>query len=362
MSESITCQRRRQLRDPDSPFRLVRLMGELAAALERVCPWEDIHFIFSRMVDDKEFVAHFLGDAMERFKRESWLDDLVEEEKKHYTKCKLFGKQEVEKMTQEGVFWKFRRVLQEFGFFRVWQWELIGLEPHILAPRTMDNKVFAPEALNTVESSRIGMPTEEFAMRAISKETFLSLSSEKNGLGTVVLIDTRALPNRSQAETEFKDDERYLGPILKELRKSEIEKSHYPIRESVLMSRFIINYEEWMNFIRKRMLELPVFSSVKDIRYERLVEVFVIRELYPHMPRRYDQSNDGSAVWCEEAMFNQETNAYHNIAYGTLDKHMVLHKCFFFTTPELDVDEDKKIIFKHYGRKRIGIRPIIVLG
>jgi len=92
----------------------------------------------------------------------------------------------------------------------------------------------------------------------------------------------------------YKNDN-LLGPIIEDLRRAgKITKYKYGPQSS----RFGVSADEWEEHIKPALAE-KLGLEISQLRLERAIEVDVIPQLYPYMPRK-DDGNSNTWVWYGE--------------------------------------------------------------
>lgn len=135
---------------------------------------------------------------------------------------------------------------------------------------------------------------EQVATGSIKRMTNGQLIAvESIGLdGIVALVDTRLKPSYNGGKQMFSSDGKFLGPIIKQLRKlNKLEGYQY----GPVTSRFGVSAEEWQDKIKPTLDELPEFKDVVNWRLETYPEFWTLGQTL-----RIGDGDTNTWVWFEE--------------------------------------------------------------
>ncbi|MBI2448462.1 hypothetical protein HYV44_02810 [Candidatus Microgenomates bacterium] len=170
----------------------------------------------------------------------------------------------------------FRQTLEKLGKQKVASWRRLGMEIHYLPPFVFTQDLELP-------GWKI-KPEDWFWEKLAKSKLFLKSDSGEmiemeraEFLGQVVLVDTRCKPTYDNGRQMWKDDEEFLGPIMKQLRD---EKKIAPY--DLPSSRFGVLYQELDDHI------LPAIAKkfcIPSVQLETTIMGNILPQLYPEMPR-----------------------------------------------------------------------------
>lgn len=113
--------------------------------------------------------------------------------------------------------------------------------------------------------------------------------------GIVVLYDTRPKPAYDNAKQMYANDEVYMAPIIRKLRKDRKIQSHQDVPDD---SRFYISSLEWDKHLRGAVAEF-LGLPIEQVRLETEIEANLIPQIYRDTPRAKDGTTNTSE-WREE--------------------------------------------------------------
>lgn len=234
---------------------------------------------FQNRLADHESILDFF--RIEKSGEGDWLDQiLVKEQMPH----------------REGVdFSGFRAKLEYYGEAKIREWQALGMEPIYLCEE--DEKL--PGRINLCdwfyEEAKEGkILRQKCGELVVDKEPWKIESG-------AYLIDTRLKPQYDGGKQMYKNDN-LLGPIIERVRKEEkIAEYEYGSQDS----RFGVSADEWEEQIKPVLAE---FLGL-EVRLERTIEMNIIPQLYPKMPRARDGETN-TYVWLEEFFKDRYNRIY----------------------------------------------------
>ena len=193
---------------------------------------------------------------------------------------------------------EFEATLQKYGEDKVRRWNALGLEPHFLPEITMSRETEFP-GWKVKPDEWLYLKVKEGKILRQRFDGELQVDHNAFALeGVTVLVDTRLKPTHKEDKQMWADDHLFLGPIMERLRdEKRITENYYGLQSS----RFDVSIDEWAHEIRPAVADF-LGLGCSQIRLERAIEMNVIPQLYPHMPRKDDLATDRgfSWIWLEE--------------------------------------------------------------
>lgn len=258
------------------------ILGEVARR-----QWE----IFRRVKEGNLDPDWVLNELQSLIEGGDWLERILAKEERYHRDF----------FSQEFDLASFREALEKYGQGKIAVWQELGLEPH-----------FLPEVAITQDTKFKGwkVKPENWYYEKVTGGKMLrqrpdgDLIPDEDAFklkGVTVLVDTRLKPAVYDEGKQMWEDDNLLGSIVERLRKEgKIEKHDYGLQSS----RFGVSADEWEKQVRPALAEL-LGLKVSQVRLERAIEMNVIPQLYPEMPR----ANDGQTntwVWLEEYFGGRE--------------------------------------------------------
>ena len=219
-----------------------------------------------------------------------------------------------------------QEVLLEVRETQVKTWKALGLGiyqfPRIVLSNTPDFKrpgfwkvIMEPWYWQRHQEGKIMIPNATGKLVAETEVVFG---------GIVALVDMRPKPMYTNGDQMLSNDGRFLGPIMRDLRKEKSIVDYNPVA-----SRFNTSANE-TEIIRKSPSCLKIYNlPAEKIRLERIVEMNVTPQYLSKSSRAKDGATNTS-VWCHEFFEsasgrveggNADNGGLANVNYNNVDNH-----------------------------------------